>query len=150
MRAVLQRVTQASCTVEGNVTGKIELGFLVFLGIEDADTFEDLDWIASKIVNMRIFGDENGLMNKALADVDGDILLISQFTLFASTKKGNRPGFTRAAHPDAAIPLYEKMIGKLGSLMGKEVQKGIFGADMKIALVNDGPTTIIIDSKNKE
>lgn len=150
MRAVLQRVTQASCSVEGNVTGKIERGFLVLLGIEDADTLEDLDWLASKIVNMRIFGDENGLMNKALADVDGDILLISQFTLFASTKKGNRPGFTRAARPNVAIPLYEKMIEKLGSLMGKEVQKGIFGADMKIALVNDGPTTITIDSKNKE
>ncbi|MCX3265789.1 D-aminoacyl-tRNA deacylase [Pedobacter agri] len=150
MRAVLQRVTQASCTVNGNITGQIEAGFLVLLGIEDADNIEDLDWLAQKIVNMRVFSDENDLMNKALADVDGDILLISQFTLFASTKKGNRPGFTRAARPDVAIPLYEKMIEKLASLTGKKIQTGIFGADMKIALVNDGPTTILIDTKNKE
>ena len=122
----------------------------MLLGIEDADTMEDLDWLAPKIVNMRVFGDENGLMNKALADVDGDILLISQFTLFAATKKGNRPGFTRAARPDFAIPLYEKMIEKLAALTGKKIQTGIFGADMKIALVNDGPTTIMIDTKNKE
>ncbi|MCX2475217.1 D-aminoacyl-tRNA deacylase [Pedobacter sp. MC2016-05] len=150
MRAVLQRVTQASCTVDGTITGEIKTGFLVLLGIEDADTADDLDWLAQKIVNMRVFGDENGLMNKALADVNGDILLISQFTLFASTKKGNRPGFTRAARPDTAIPLYEKMIEKLSTLMGRKVQTGIFGADMKIALVNDGPTTILIDTKNKE
>jgi len=150
MRAVLQRVIEASCTVEGNITGEIKTGFLVLLGIEDADTMEDLDWLAPKIVNMRVFGDENGLMNKALADVDGDILLISQFTLFAATKKGNRPGFTRAARPDFAIPLYEKMIEKLAALTGKKIQTGIFGADMKIALVNDGPTTIMIDTKNKE
>ncbi|RZL62076.1 MAG: D-tyrosyl-tRNA(Tyr) deacylase, partial [Pedobacter sp.] len=110
----------------------------------------DLDWLASKIVNMRVFGDENGLMNKSLADVNGDILLISQFTLFASTKKGNRPGFTRAARPDVAIPLYDKMMEKLSLLTGKKIQVGIFGADMKIALVNDGPTTILIDTKNKE
>ena len=150
MRAVLQRVTQASCTVDGTITGEIKTGFLVLLGIEDADTADDLDWLAQKIVNMRVFGDENGLMNKALADVNGDILLISQFTLFASTKKGNRPGFTRAARPDTAVPLYEKMIEKLSTLMGSKVQTGIFGADMKIALVNDGPTTILIDTKNKE
>lgn len=150
MRAVLQRVTQASCTVDGTITGEIKTGFLVLLGIEDADTADDLDWLAQKIVNMRVFGDENGLMNKALANVNGDILLISQFTLFASTKKGNRPGFTRAARPDTAIPLYEKMIEKLSTLMGRKVQTGIFGADMKIALVNDGPTTILIDTKNKE
>lgn len=150
MRAVLQRVTQASCTVNGNITGQIEAGFLVLLGVEDADTNEDLDWLAQKIVNMRVFSDENDLMNKALTDVDGDILLISQFTLFASTKKGNRPGFTRAARPDVAIPLYEKMIEKLSALTGKKIQTGIFGADMKIALVNDGPTTILIDTKNKE
>ncbi len=150
MRAVLQRVTEASCTVEGNITGEIKTGFLVLLGIEDADTMEDLDWLAPKIVNMRVFGDENGLMNKALADVNGDILLISQFTLFAATKKGNRPGFTRAARPEFAIPLYEKMIEKLAALTGKKIQTGIFGADMKIALVNDGPTTIMIDTKNKE
>ena len=150
MRAVLQRVTQASCTVEGNITGAIENGFLVLLGIEDADTVEDLEWVAQKIVGMRVFGDENGLMNKALADIDGDILLISQFTLFASTKKGNRPGFTRAARPDVAIPLYEKMIEKLSSLLGRKVQTGIFGADMKIALLNDGPVTILMDTKDRE
>lgn len=150
MRAVLQRVTQASCTVDGEVTGAIENGFLVLLGIEDADALTDLDWLAQKIIGMRVFGDENGMMNKALADVGGDILLISQFTLFASTKKGNRPGFTRAARPDVAIPLYEKMIEKLSALLGKKVKTGIFGADMKIALLNDGPVTILIDTKDKE
>lgn len=150
MRAVLQRVTQASCTVDGEITGAIEGGFLVLLGIEDADTMEDLDWLAQKIIGMRVFGDENGMMNKALADVGGDILLISQFTLFASTKKGNRPGFTRAAGPDVAIPLYEKMIEKLSALSGKKIKTGIFGADMKIALLNDGPVTILIDTKDKE
>ena len=150
MRAVLQRVTQASCTVDGEVTGAIDTGFLVLLGIEDADALEDLDWLAQKIIGMRVFGDENGMMNKALADVGGDILLISQFTLFASTKKGNRPGFTRAARPDVAIPLYEKMIEKLSALLGKKVKTGIFGADMKIALLNNGPVTILIDTKDKE
>lgn len=150
MRAVLQRVTQASCVVEGKTTGQIETGFLVLLGIEDADTMEDLDWLAQKIINMRVFSDENDLMNKALTDVGGDILLISQFTLFASTKKGNRPGFTRAARPDVAIPLYEKMIEKLSALSGKKIKTGIFGADMKIALLNDGPVTILIDTKDKE
>lgn len=150
MRAVLQRVTQASCVVNGNITGKIETGFLVLLGIEDADTIEDLDWLAQKIVNMRVFSDENDLMNKALADVNGGILLVSQFTLFAATKKGNRPGFTRAAKPEFAIPLYEKMIEKLSALLGKKVETGIFGADMKISLLNDGPVTILIDTKNKE
>jgi len=150
MRAVLQRVTQASCKVDDQITGAIESGFLVLLGIEDADTLEDLDWLAQKIIGMRVFGDENGMMNKALADVGGDILLISQFTLFAATKKGNRPGFTRAARPDVAIPLYEKMIEKLSGLLGKQVKTGVFGADMKIALLNDGPVTIMIDTKNKE
>ena len=150
MRAVLQRVTQASCTIDGAVTGQIETGFLVLLGIETEDTMEDLDWLAQKIVGMRIFNDENEMMNKALADVGGNILLISQFTLFAATKKGNRPGFTRAARPAVAIPLYEKMIDKLAALTGKKIQTGIFGADMKIALINDGPVTIMIDTKNKE
>ncbi|KQM66383.1 D-tyrosyl-tRNA(Tyr) deacylase [Pedobacter sp. Leaf216] len=150
MRAVLQRVTHASCTVNDQITGAIGTGFLVLLGIEDADTLEDLDWLAQKIIGMRVFGDENGLMNKALADVGGDILLISQFTLFAATKKGNRPGFIRAAKPDVAIPLYEKMIAKLSDLLGKQIKTGVFGADMKIALLNDGPVTIIIDTKNKE
>ena len=150
MRAVLQRVTQASCTVDGKITGEIKTGFLVLLGVEDADTDEDLQWLAQKIASMRVFGDENGLMNKALADVNGDILLISQFTLFASTKKGNRPGFTRAARPDKAIPMYEQMIKTLEELTNKKVATGIFGADMKISLLNDGPVTIIMDTKDKE
>lgn len=150
MRAVIQRVTQASCTVNQHVTGAIEKGFLVLLGIEDADTHEDLTWLAQKIANMRVFGDENDLMNKSLADIDGNILLISQFTLFAATKKGNRPGFTRAARPDKAIPMYEEMIKQLCTLINKEVQCGIFGADMKISLLNDGPVTIIMDTKDKD
>lgn len=150
MRAVLQRVTQASCTVEGKVTGEIDHGFLVLLGIEDADTTEDLEWLAQKIANMRVFGDENDLMNKSLADIDGNILLISQFTLFAATKKGNRPGFTRAARPEKAIPLYEAMIKQLSALLNKEIQCGIFGADMKISLLNDGPVTIVMDTKDKD
>ena len=149
MRAVLQRVTQASCTVEDKITGEITNGFLVLLGIEDADTQEDLEWLAQKIANMRVFNDENGLMNKALADINGNILLISQFTLFASTKKGNRPGFTRATRPDKAIPMYEEMKKQLSALLNKEIQCGVFGADMKVSLVNDGPVTIVIDSKNK-
>lgn len=150
MRAVLQRVTQASCTVEDKITGEITNGFLVLLGIEDADTQEDLEWLAQKIANMRVFNDENGLMNKALADINGNILLISQFTLFASTKKGNRPGFTRAARPDKAIPMYGEMKKQLSALLNKEIQCGVFGADMKISLLNDGPVTITIDTKNKE
>ncbi len=150
MRAVLQRVTKASCTVDRKVTGEIKTGFLVLLGIEDADTTEDLQWLAQKIASMRVFSDENDLMNKALADVDGDILLISQFTLFAQTKKGNRPGFTRAARPDKAIPLYEQMIKTLEELTGKKVATGIFGADMKISLLNDGPVTIIMDTKDRD
>jgi D-tyrosyl-tRNA(Tyr) deacylase len=150
MRAVIQRVTAANCKVADEITGSINNGFLVLLGIEDADTQEDLEWLAGKIVNMRVFGDENGLMNKALADINGNILLISQFTLFAATKKGNRPGFTRAARPDKAIPLYENMIRLLSQLLNKNIQTGIFGADMKISLINDGPVTIVIDSKNKE
>jgi D-tyrosyl-tRNA(Tyr) deacylase len=150
MRAVLQRVTQASCTVDGKITGEIKTGFLILLGIEDADTGEDLQWLAQKIIAMRVFGDENGLMNKSLADVNGDILLISQFTLFALTKKGNRPGFTRAARPDKAIPMYEQMIKALEELTGKKAATGIFGADMKISLLNDGPVTIIMDTKDKD
>jgi D-tyrosyl-tRNA(Tyr) deacylase len=150
MRAVIQRVTEASCAVDGESTGKIAQGFLVLLGIEDADTDEDLQWLAQKIVGLRVFGDENGLMNKALADIDGNILLISQFTLFAQTKKGNRPSFLRAAKPDIAIPMYEQMIQTLTTLTGKKIATGIFGADMKISLVNDGPVTIVIDTKNRE
>lgn len=150
MRAVIQRVTEASCTVNGTVTGKINNGFLVLLGIEDADTTQDIEWLAKKIVNMRIFGDDNGLMNRALTDVDGNILLISQFTLFAQTQKGNRPSFIRAAKPEKAVALYEQMIGVLQNLLNKPIATGIFGADMKIALVNDGPVTITIDSKARE
>jgi len=150
MRAVLQRVSEASCRVDGEVTGEIKTGFLVLLGIEDADTIEDTQWLAQKIVGMRVFGDENGMMNKALADVDGRILLISQFTLFAQTKKGNRPSFIRAARPDKAVPLYEQMIVLLNQLTGQSTSTGIFGADMKISLVNDGPVTIMMDTKDKE
>ncbi|RZK49776.1 MAG: D-tyrosyl-tRNA(Tyr) deacylase [Pedobacter sp.] len=150
MRAVLQRVTQASCKVDNQVTGAIQNGLVILLGIETTDTSEDINWLAQKIVNMRIFGDENDLMNKSLIDIDGDILLISQFTLFASTKKGNRPGFTRAARPEQAIPLYEDMINTLKSHLQKDIATGIFGADMKISLLNDGPVTILIDSQNKE
>lgn len=150
MRAVIQRVTFASCKVDGKITGEINSGFLVLLGIEDADSKEDLEWLAQKIANMRVFSDENGLMNKSLADIDGNILLVSQFTLFASTKKGNRPGFTRAARPDKAIPLYEEMKKQLSKLIGKKIACGIFGADMKIELLNDGPVTIVIDTKQKE
>jgi len=150
MRAVLQRVTQASCTVDNQLTGEIGDGFLVLLGIEDADTQEDLEWLAQKIANMRVFGDENALMNKSLADIDGNVLLISQFTLFASTKKGNRPGFTRAARPEKAIPMYEEMIKQLSALLNKKIQCGIFGADMKINLLNDGPVTIVMDTKDKD
>jgi D-tyrosyl-tRNA(Tyr) deacylase len=150
MRAVIQRVTHADCKVDGKITGEIGIGFLVLLGVEDADTTEDLQWLAQKIASMRVFSDENGLMNKALADVNGDILLISQFTLFAQTKKGNRPGFIRAAKPVKAIPMYEDMIKELEKLTGKKVATGIFGSDMKIGLLNDGPVTIIMDTKDKD
>ncbi len=150
MRAIIQRVSEAACKVDGSVTGSINTGLLILLGIEDADTEEDLQWLAQKIVNLRIFSDENGLMNKALSDVDGRILLISQFTLFAQTKKGNRPSFIRAARPDKATPLYEKMFTTLESLTGNKVSTGIFGADMKISLVNDGPVTIIMNTKDKD
>lgn len=150
MRAVLQRVTEASCKVNGEITGQIGVGFLVMLGIEDADTIDDLNWLANKIAGMRVFGDENGLMNKALADISGDILLISQFTLFAQTKKGNRPSFIRAAKPDKAIPMYEQMIKTLETITGRKVAAGIFGADMKISLLNDGPVTIVMDTRDKE
>ncbi len=150
MRAVIQRVLQASCEVEGTITGKIENGLLILLGIEAIDTPEDLEWLAGKIANIRIFNDESGLMNQSLSDVGGRILLISQFTLFAATKKGNRPGFTRAARPEMAIPMYEEMIKKLNVLTSTTIETGVFGADMKISLINDGPVTIIIDSKQKE
>ena len=150
MRAVIQRVSQASCTVEGTITGQIEAGFLVLLGIEDADTTEDAIWLAQKTANMRVFSDEQSLMNLGLADIKGRILLISQFTLFAQTKKGNRPGFTRAGRPETAIPLYEFMKSELEKQTNTAVETGIFGADMKISLLNDGPVTIVMDTKNKE
>lgn len=150
MRAVIQRVREASCSIEGIISGKISRGLMVLLAIEDNDTDEDMKWLAQKITNIRIFSDENDLMNKALSDIQGEILLVSQFTLFASTKKGNRPGFTRSAKPDFAIPMYEKMISELGQLSGTRIQTGVFGADMQISLVNDGPVTIIIDTKSKE
>lgn len=150
MRAVIQRVSEASVAVQGKVIGAIRSGFLVLLGIEEIDTEEDATWLAGKIINMRIFSDEAGLMNKALKEVAGNILLISQFTLYASAKKGNRPSFTRAAKPEKAIPLYEFMITELGNKLEQKIQTGEFGGDMKVSLVNDGPVTIIMDTKNKE
>lgn len=150
MRIVIQRVSEASVTVEGSVTGAIQKGLLVLIGIEDADTDEDIAWLSNKIVNLRIFDDAEGVMNLGIKDVDGDILLISQFTLHANTKKGNRPSYIKASKPDIAIPMYEKMIRQLETDLGKKVQTGVFGADMKVRLLNDGPVTILIDSKNKE
>jgi D-tyrosyl-tRNA(Tyr) deacylase len=150
MRAVIQRVSEASVRVDGVVIGSIGKGLLVFLGIEDADNIEDIQWLSGKITNMRLFNDDQGLMNLALKDVEGEILLVSQFTLHASTKKGNRPSYIKASKPEVAKPLYEKMILQLTADAGKQIQCGIFGADMKVSLLNDGPVTIIIDSKNKE
>ena len=150
MIAVLQRVSEASCTIAGEVKSKIAPGLLVLLGIEDADTEEDIQWLSKKIVNLRIFDDEAGVMNKSLLDVEGELLLISQFTLHASTKKGNRPSYIKAAKPPVAIPLYEASIQQLEAELGRPVQTGIFGADMKIGLVNDGPVTIIIDTKDRK
>jgi D-tyrosyl-tRNA(Tyr) deacylase len=147
MRAVLQRVSEASVTIDGQVKGSIQKGLLVLLGIEDADTVEDVAWLSKKIVQMRIFGDDAGLMNLSVQDIDGEILIISQFTLHAATRKGNRPSFIKAARPEKAIPLYEQMILQLQTDLGKNVATGTFGADMKVALINDGPVTIIIDSK---
>src|SRR5690606_16052241 len=150
VRAVIQRVSQASCEVDGRIVGSIGQGFLVLLGIEGGDGPEDLSWLAQKIANLRVFGDENGLMNKSLADVNGNILLISQFTLFAHTKKGNRPSFIRAAKPEKALALYQDMIAELSAQLGREVATGVFGADMKVSLTNDGPVTIVMDTKDKD
>ncbi len=147
MRAVLQRVSEASVTIEQKVTGAIGPGLLVLLGIETTDTEADMAWLSKKIVQMRIFGDEAGLMNRSVQDIGGEILLISQFTLHAATKKGNRPSFIKAARPEQAIPLYEQMITQLSQDLGKAIATGTFGADMKVSLVNDGPVTIIIDSR---
>ena len=150
MRAVIQRVKHASCTVDNRITGQIQKGFMILLGVEEADTIEDLKWLGQKFINLRVFEDEQGLMNKSILDIDGSILLISQFTLFAQTKKGNRPSFIRAAKPDKAKPMYEEMATMLSQLLQKEIQLGIFGADMKIELLNDGPVTIIMDTKDKD
>jgi len=150
MRAVIQRVSKASITVDDTIVGKIENGLLVLLGIEDADGEEDIEWLSNKIVNLRIFNDVDGVMNRSVLETEGNILLISQFTLYASTKKGNRPSYIKASKPDVAVPLYQKMIKQLETGIGKVIQTGIFGADMKVQLVNDGPVTIVIDTKNKE
>jgi D-aminoacyl-tRNA deacylase len=150
MRAVIQRVSKASVKVYDKITGQIEKGLLVLLGIEDADTREDIEWLSSKICNLRIFDDEQGVMNLSVKDVSGSILLVSQFTLHASTKKGNRPSYIKASKPEIAIPMYEQMLAQLETDLGKKVEAGIFGADMKVELLNDGPVTIVIDTKNKE
>ena len=150
MRTVIQRVANASVTVESKVVSEIQKGLLVFVGIEEADTQEDLDWLVTKITQLRIFNDENEVMNLSVQDIDGDVLVVSQFTLHAATKKGNRPSYIKAAKPDFAIPMYERFVKALESKLGKKVPTGIFGADMKVLLLNDGPVTIKKDSKNKE
>jgi D-tyrosyl-tRNA(Tyr) deacylase len=150
MRAVIQRVSEASVTIDGTVTGAIGKGLLVLLAVEETDTAEDIEWLSGKIVRLRIFNDAQGLMNLSVQEVGGGILLVSQFTLFASTKKGNRPSYSRSAKPEIAVPLYEKFIARLTADFGGPIQTGEFGADMKVALLNDGPVTIIIDSKNRE
>lgn len=150
MRVVIQRVNHASVTIEGQQKAAIGKGLLVLVGIEDADVDEDIQWLSSKMVNLRIFDDEQQVPNISVKDTGGDILLVSQFTLHASTKKGNRPGYTKAARPETAIPLYEKLISQLEQDLGKSIHTGTFGADMKVALLNDGPVTILIDTKNRE
>lgn len=150
MRAVIQRVSKASVTIDGKVNAQIGKGLLVLLGIEDADTTEDIEWLSGKIVNLRIFDDAEGVMNESVKDKNGDIILVSQFTLHASTKKGNRPSYIKASKPDIAVPLYERMIQQLSADLGKPIGTGIFGADMKVDLCNDGPVTIVMDTKNKE
>lgn len=149
MIAVIQRVSSASVEVEGKLCAKISQGLLVLIGIEDADTSEDITWLAGKIVNLRIFNDSEGVMNVSVKDVNGDIIVVSQFTLHASTKKGNRPSYIKAARPDIAIPMYEKLKVAVSAELGRDVQSGIFGADMKVSLLNDGPVTILIDTKNR-
>ena len=150
MRVVIQRVSHASVTIGQKIKSKIENGLLVLVGIEDRDTNEDIEWLAGKIVNLRIFNDENGVMNKSVIEVGGEILAVSQFTLHAMTKKGNRPSYIKASKPEIAIPIYEKFCGEIENLLGKEIGTGEFGADMKVELLNDGPVTIWIDSKNRE
>jgi len=150
MRVVIQRVSQASVEINQHIKSKIGVGLLILLGIEHDDTYEDIEWLCGKIARLRIFGDEDGAMNLSVLDVNGDIIVVSQFTLHASTKKGNRPSFIKAARPEVATPLYQQFIATLQKELGKSIQTGEFGADMKVALINDGPVTIIIDSKNKE
>lgn len=150
MKVVIQRVLESSVTINNQVVAKINKGLLILVGIEESDAKEDIEWLTSKIANLRIFEDENEVMNRSIKDIDGEIIVVSQFTLHASTKKGNRPSYIKAAKPNVAIPLYENFVKQMESELGKEVQTGQFGADMKVSLVNDGPVTIIIDSKNKE
>ncbi|MCE2616778.1 MAG: D-aminoacyl-tRNA deacylase [Phocaeicola sp.] len=150
MRIVIQRVSEASVTIDEKVKSAIKEGFMVLIGIEESDTQEDADWLSKKVINLRIFNDENGVMNKSILDIDGNILLISQFTLHASYKKGNRPSYIRAAKHEISVPLYEYFIKRLSKDLGKEISTGEFGADMKVKLINDGPVTICMDSKNKE
>ena len=150
MKAIIQRVSESSVTINAKIVAQIQKGLLVLIGFEDSDTQEDILWLTTKIANLRIFADENQVMNVSLKDIDGDLIIVSQFTLHASTKKGNRPSYIKAAKPEIAIPLYEAFIAQMETELGKKVQTGQFGADMKVALVNDGPVTIIIDTKNKE
>lgn len=150
MRAVIQRVTQAKVEVENNIVGQIQNGLLILIGIEDADTTEDIHWLSTKIVNMRIFNDAAGVMNISVKDIKGELLLVSQFTLHASTKKGNRPSYIKAAKQDFAIPMYENIKARIAEDLGKSIATGIFGADMQVSLVNDGPVTILVDTKNRE
>ena len=150
MKAVIQRVSESSVTINNEIVAQIEHGLLVLVGIEDADNKEDIDWLTSKIVNLRIFGDENQVMNLSVKDIKGEMLVVSQFTLHALTKKGNRPSYIKAARPEIAVPLYESFVQQMEIELGKKVQTGQFGADMKVALINDGPVTIIIDTKNKD
>lgn len=150
MRAVIQRAGWAHVTVEGQRTAEIEKGLLVLLGIEDADSAEDIEWLSRKIANLRIFNDADGVMNKSVIEIGGDAIVVSQFTLHASTKKGNRPSYIRASKPEVAIPMYEEFVKQLEKEMGRKVGTGIFGADMKVALMNDGPVTVFIDTKNKD
>jgi D-tyrosyl-tRNA(Tyr) deacylase len=150
MRVVLQRVSQASVVIDGKTVADIQKGLLVLIGIEDADNQEDIDWLVNKICNIRIFADENKVMNLSVLDTQGDIIVVSQFTLHAATKKGNRPSYIKASKPEIAIPLYKSFVDKLQFMLGKNIQTGVFGADMKVSLINDGPVTIVMDSKNKE
>ena len=150
MRVVVQRVSSASVEVDGSIVGAIGKGMMVLVGVEDADTLEDIQWLSSKLIQLRIFNDEAGVMNVSLKDIEGELLLVSQFTLHASTKKGNRPSYIKASKPEIAIPIYEQFKRQLEGDLGKSVASGIFGADMKVSLINDGPVTIIIDTKNKE